>query len=196
MSAKKDCNANIGGILAMRDNDCFRKASANKEIRRNDWPRYGGLGYWIGPSMATCSDYLDSRIGQAQRLGDRLTAAGIPVKQPIGGHMIIVDATAFLPLVHKEKHAAQVLAVELYLEAGVRGVEMAEFSRLAIPKRVYTTGQLGAVAKALIIIYRSRSTMVEGFRILDETMYEAHTFHGDFGEIRRLRRRLRESACS
>ncbi|RSL90445.1 hypothetical protein CDV31_015680 [Fusarium ambrosium] len=110
--------------------------------------------------------------------------------------MIIVDATAFLPLAHKEKHAAQVLAVELDPDKGGDRHTKAEFSRLAIPKRVYTTGQLGAVAKALISIYRSRSTMVEGFRILDETMDEAHTFHGDFGEIRRLRRRLRESACS
>jgi tryptophanase len=121
-----------------------------------------------------------------------LTAAGVPVQQPIGGHAIVVDATAFLPLVPKDEYAAQVLAVELYLEAGVRGVEIgtlmndrdpdtgrdrrakAEFMRLAIPRRVYTNDQLDVVANALISIYRRRSTIFRGFRILDESKRLRH----------------------
>ncbi|RSL86397.1 hypothetical protein CDV31_016405 [Fusarium ambrosium] len=197
MSAKKDCNGNIGGILAMRDEGWFRKASENV-ILFEGFTKYGGMtgrdmeALAIGLDETTCSDYLDFRIGQVQRLGDRLTAAGVPVQQPIGGHAIVVDATAFLPLVPKDEYAAQVLAVELYLEAGVRGVEIgtlmndrdpdtgrdrrakAEFMRLAIPRRVYTNDQLDVVANALMSIYRRRSTIVRGFRILDETKRLRH----------------------
>ncbi|RTE67930.1 hypothetical protein BHE90_017695, partial [Fusarium euwallaceae] len=197
MSAKKDCNGNIGGILARRDEGWFRQASENV-ILFEGFTKYGGMtgrdmeALAIGLDEAMCSHYLDFRIGQVQGLGDKLTAAGIPVQQPVGGHAIVVDATAFLPLVPKDEYAAQVLAVELYLEAGVRGVEMgtlmndrdpdtgrdrrakAEFMRLAIPRRVYTNDQLDVVADALMSIYRCRSTIVRGFRILDETKRLRH----------------------
>ncbi|KAJ3453533.1 hypothetical protein MRS44_014014 [Fusarium solani] len=197
MSAKKDCNGNVGGILAMRDEGWFRQASENV-ILFEGFTKYGGMAgrdmeaLAIGLDEATCSDYLDSRIGQVQRLGDRLIAAGIPVQRPVGGHAIVVDASAFLPLVPKDEYAAQVLAVELYLEAGVRGVEIgtlmndrdpdtgrdrrakAEFMRLAIPRRVYTNDQLDVVANALISIYRRRSTIFRGFRILDESKRLRH----------------------
>ncbi|RTE68626.1 hypothetical protein BHE90_016997 [Fusarium euwallaceae] len=197
MSAKKDCNGNVGGILAMRDEGWFRQASENV-ILFEGFTKYGGMAgrdmeaLAIGLDEATCSDYLDSRIGQVQRLGDRLIAAGIPVQRPVGGHAIVVDASAFLPLVPKDEYAAQVLAVELYLEAGVRGVEVgtlmndrdadtgrdrrekAEFMRLAIPRRVYTNDQLDVVANALISIYRRRSTIFRGFRILDESKRLRH----------------------
>ncbi|KAI8710807.1 Beta-elim-lyase domain-containing protein [Fusarium sp. LHS14.1] len=197
MSAKKDCNGNIGGILAMRDGGWFPQASDNV-ILFEGFTKYGGMtgrdmeALAVGLDEATCSDYLDFRIGQVQLLGDRLIAAGIPIQRPVGGHAIVVDAGVFLPLVPKDEYAAQVLAVELYLEAGVRGVEMgtlmndrdpdtgrdrhakAEFMRLAIPRRVYTNDQLDVVAQALIRVYRRRLTIVRGFRILDETKRLRH----------------------
>ncbi|RSL47967.1 hypothetical protein CEP54_013133 [Fusarium duplospermum] len=129
MSAKKDCNANAGGILAMQHEHWFRQASENV-ILFEGFTKYGGMAgrdmeaLATGLDEATCSDYLDFRINQVQRLGESLAAAGIPIQRPVGGHAIVVDASIFLPWVPKGQYPAQVLAVELYLEAGVRGVEI------------------------------------------------------------------------
>ncbi|RSL48164.1 hypothetical protein CEP54_013069 [Fusarium duplospermum] len=191
MSGKKDGMVNIGGFLAMRDQDWFERASDNV-ILFEGYTKYGGMAgrdmeaLAVGLGEATCADHLRSRVGQVQQLGRKLIDAGIPIQQPVGGHSIVIDAAAFLPLVPREEFVAQMLAVELYLEAGVRGVEIgtlmngrdpitghnryarAEFMRLAIPRRVYGNDQLDVVAKALIDIYGRRFTISRGLRIVKE----------------------------
>ncbi|KAH7113535.1 pyridoxal phosphate-dependent transferase [Dactylonectria macrodidyma] len=197
MSGKKDGLVNIGGILAMRSTEWFKKAS-DYVFLFEGFTQYGGLAgrdmdaLAVGLSEVTDLDYLDSRIGQVRRFGETLLDADIPVQQPIGGHCIAIDACAFLPLVPRGEYVAQTLAVDLYLEAGVRGVEIgtildgrdpstgknrhpqAEFMRLAIPRRVYMNEHLDLVANALIRIYRRRNAITRGFRISEEAKTLRH----------------------
>ncbi|KAL6352321.1 hypothetical protein LRP88_14368 [Fusarium phalaenopsidis] len=191
MRGKKDGMVNIGGFLAMRGRDWFERTSENV-IPFEGYTKYGGMAgrdmeaLAVGRGEATCADHLRSQVGQVQRLGRKPIDAKIPIQQPVGGHAIVIDAAAFLPLVPREEFVAQILAVELYLESGVRGVEIgtlmndrdpitghnryarAEFMRLAIPRRVYGNDQLDVVAKAFIDIYGRRLTISRGLRIVKE----------------------------
>jgi tryptophanase len=137
-------------------------------------------------------DYLETRIKQVQYLGNRLTGFGIPIQKPTGGHAVFVDAKRFLPNLPKEEFQGQTLSIELYLEAGVRAVEIGtllsdrdpvtrenrfptlEFMRLAIPRRVYTNNHLDVVAVALKNIYDRRKEIKKGYKIVYEAPIMRH----------------------
>ena len=137
-------------------------------------------------------DYLETRIKQVAYLGKQLRDYGIPIQYPYGGHAIFVDAKRFLPKLPKEQFVAQTLGVELYIEGGVRGVEIGtlladrdpvtrenrypdlELLRLAIPRRVYTNNHMDYVAAALINVYDRRNEITKGFRILKEAPILRH----------------------
>ncbi|MCX6287033.1 MAG: tryptophanase [Bacteroidetes bacterium] len=197
MSAKKDAIVNIGGFIAMREKELFSSSSVF-EIMYEGFLTYGGLAgrdlnaIAQGLYEATEFDYLETRVKQVEYLGDKLLDYGIPIQQPIGGHAIFVDAKRFLPHVKKEEFIAQTLAVHLYIEAGVRGVEIGtlladrdpvtrenrypelELMRLAIPRRVYTNNHMDLVAAGLKNLWDRRNTIKHGFRIVREAPIMRH----------------------
>ena len=165
MSSKKDGIVNIGGFIAIKHQDWYERATTFN-IMFEGFITYGGMAgrdmnaLAVGLHEVIEASYLENRIAQVEYLGKRLMDYGIPVQQPIGGHAVFVDAMRFLPLVPKEEFIAQTLAAEVYLEAGIRGVEVGtlladrdpetrenrypdlEFFRLAIPRRVYTNSHM------------------------------------------------------
>lgn len=197
MSAKKDAIVNMGGFIAMRSKELHTKASVFN-IMFEGYITYGGMsgrdmnalaqGLYEGSEF----EYLETRIRQVEYLGKKLMDFGIPVQQPIGGHAVFLDAKRFLPHLPKEEFQAQTLAVELYLEAGVRGVEIGalladrdpitrknrypalELMRLAIPRRVYTNNHMDVVAVALKNIYDRRDAIRRGFKIIYEAPIMRH----------------------
>ena len=197
MSAKKDAIVNMGGFIAMRSKELHSKASVFN-IMFEGYITYGGMSGRDMNALAqglyegTEFDYLETRIKQVEYLGKRLMEFGIPVQQPIGGHAVFVDAKRFLPQLPKEEFQAQTLAVELYLEAGVRGVEIGalladrdpvsrenrypalELMRLAIPRRVYTNNHMDVVAVALKNIYDRRDSIRKGLKIVSEAPIMRH----------------------
>ncbi|KAF0198220.1 MAG: tnaA [Bacteroidetes bacterium] len=197
MSSKKDAIVNMGGFIGMREKEIFDRASVFN-IMFEGYITYGGMS---GRDMNALSqglregtefDYLETRIKQVAYLGSRLVDFGIPVQQPFGGHAIFVDAKRFLPQLPKEQFHAQTLAVELYLESGVRGVEIGalladrdpetrenrfpalELLRLTIPRRVYTNNHMDYVATALANVYHRSSTITRGLRIVREAPIMRH----------------------
>ena len=197
MSAKKDAIVNMGGFIAMRSKDLHAKASVYN-IMFEGYITYGGMSGRDMNALAqglyegTEFDYLDTRVKQVEYLGKRLMDFGIPLQQPIGGHAVFIDAKRFLPLLPKEQFQAQTLAVELYREAGVRGVEIGalladrdpvsrenrypalELMRLAIPRRVYTNNHMDVVAVALKNIFERRETIHKGLKIISEAPIMRH----------------------
>lgn len=197
MSSKKDAIVNMGGFIAMRDKDLFFKASVFN-IMFEGYITYGGMSGRDMNAVAqglfegTEFDYLETRIKQVEYLGNRLLAYGIPVQQPIGGHAVFVDAKRFLPDLPKEQYQAQTLAIELYIEAGVRGVEIGalladrdpvtrenrypklELLRLAIPRRVYTNNHMDVVADALKNVFDRRGRISNGLKIMKEAPIMRH----------------------
>lgn len=197
MSSKKDGIVNIGGFIGFRSEELFRQATVYN-IMFEGYVTYGGMAGRDMNALAqglyesTELDYLEYRIGQVAYLGKLLTDYGIPVQKPFGGHAIFIDARKFLPHVPKEEFQAQTLALELYKEAGVRGVEIGtlladrdpvtgenrypklEFVRLAIPRRVYTNNHMAYVAAALKNIYDRRDTIRHGYRIVYEAPILRH----------------------
>lgn len=137
-------------------------------------------------------EYLESRISQVAYLGKKLTDYGIPVQKPYGGHAIFVNAGKFLTKVPREEFPAQTLAIELYLEAGVRAVEIGAIMadrdpdtkenrhpelvmvRLAIPRRVYSNNHMDVVAAALSNIYSRKDQIIRGVKILKEAPILRH----------------------
>jgi len=137
-------------------------------------------------------DYLETRVNQVAYLGQQLKDYGIPVQYPFGGHAIFVDAKRFLPQLPKEQFVAQTLAVELYIEGGVRGVEIGtlladrdpesglnrypdlELLRLAIPRRVYTNNHMDYIAASLINVFDRREQITSGLRIVSEAPILRH----------------------
>ena len=197
MSSKKDGIVNIGGFIATRQQHWFEKATTFS-IMYEGFITYGGMAgrdmnaLAVGLEEVTEAEYLESRIAQVEHLGKQLLDYGIPVQRPIGGHAIFVEAKRFLPLVPKEEFIAQTLAIELYLEAGVRGVEVGtlladrdpetrenrypatEFLRLAIPRRVYTNNHMDVVAAALKNVFDRRDQISSGYKILKEAPIMRH----------------------
>ena len=197
MSAKKDAIVNMGGFIAMRSIELHRKASVFN-IMFEGYITYGGMSGRDMNALAqglyegTEFDYLETRIRQVEYLGKRLMDFGIPVQQPIGGHAVFVDAKRFSPNLPKEEFQAQTLAVELYKEAGVRGVEIGalladrdpvtrenrfpalELMRLAIPRRVYTNNHMDIVAVALKNIYDRSDAIRKGLKIVAEAPIMRH----------------------
>lgn len=197
MSAKKDAIVNIGGFIACRDKALFDKASVFN-IMYEGYLTYGGLAGRDLGAMAqglmegTEFPYLESRIGQVAYLGEKLREYGVPFQEPTGGHAVFVDAKKFLPNVPKEEYQAQTLGIELYLEGGVRGVEIGtlladrdpctrlnrypalELLRLAIPRRVYSLNHMDYVAACLGNIYKRRDSIQSGYRIVTEAPIMRH----------------------
>jgi tryptophanase len=186
MSAKKDGLANIGGFLAM-NNDEWADAARNLLILTEGFPTYGGLaGYDLeavarGLEEVVEEPYLRYRIRSTEYLGDKLIAAGVPIIRPPGGHAIYLDARALLPHVPPLQYPGIALVNELYLEAGIRGVEIGtvmfglhpdgtetpgamDLVRLAIPRRVYTQSHIDYVAEAVIFVAAARDRL-RGYRI-------------------------------
>jgi len=197
MSSKKDAIVNIGGFIGFRQKEIFQQASVFN-ILFEGYITYGGMSGRDMSALAqglyegTEFDYLDTRIGQVAYLGTRLQEYGIPVQQPFGGHAIFVDARRFLPNVPREQFQAQTLAVELYLEGGVRGVEIGtlladrdpvtrenrypalELMRLTIPRRVYTNNHMDYIAACLKNIFERRDDIRTGLKIVHEAPILRH----------------------
>ncbi|MDX9705115.1 MAG: tryptophanase [Weeksellaceae bacterium] len=191
MSAKKDGLVNIGGILGLRNENLYRNCG-NFGIIYEGYLTYGGLaGRDLGALAqglleSTEYDYLKSRISQVEYLGEKLIEFGIPVQKPIGGHAVFIDALNFLPKVSRAEYPAQTLGIELYKEAGIRGVEIGtlladrdpetrldrfpklELLRLAIPRKTYTFKHMDYIAVALKNIYDRRNEITSGYEIVWE----------------------------
>ncbi|BDX38788.1 tryptophanase [Tenuifilaceae bacterium CYCD] len=197
MSSKKDAIVNMGGFIAMRDSDLWRQCSTFN-IMFEGYVTYGGMSgrdmnaLAVGLDEGTEFDYLETRIKQVEYLGNRLTEFGIPYQFPAGGHAIFVDANKVLPNIPKEQFRAQTLAIELYLEAGIRGVEIGalladrdpvtrenrfpklELLRLAIPRRVYTNNHMDVIAVALKNVFDRRNDIKHGLAITREAPIMRH----------------------
>ncbi|MCE1197558.1 MAG: tryptophanase [Marinilabiliales bacterium] len=197
MSSKKDGIVNIGGFIATRRKDWYDQASGFN-IMFEGFVTYGGMAgrdmnaLAIGLREAMEINYLTSRIGQVHYLGEQLSDAHIPVQKPFGGHAIFVEASKFLPHVPKEEFIAQTLCIELYLEAGIRAVEVGtlladrdpltrenrypklEFMRLTIPRRVYTRLHMDVIATALKNVFDRRDEIKTGLRIIEEAPIMRH----------------------
>lgn len=193
MSAKKDAFANIGGFLALH-NEALALQCRNLLIITEGFTTYGGLAgrdleaISIGLREVMDEHYLQYRIRSIEYLTEKLVAAGVPVMQPAGGHAVYLDAKAFLPHIPVDQYPGQALTGALYLEGGIRSVEigslmfgkydangklipaMMELVRLAIPRRVYTQSHIDYVAEVIIEVFRKRER-IKGLKLT----YEAAT---------------------
>jgi tryptophanase len=197
MSAKKDAIVNMGGFIGFKDEDLFKQASVFGIVFEG-FITYGGMSgrdmnaLAQGLDEGTEFDTLDSRIKQTAFLGQRLKEFGVPMQEPFGGHAIFVDVKRFLPHLPKEEFPAQTLAIELYIEAGVRAVEIGaimadrdpvtrenrypdlELIRMAIPRRTYTNNHMEYVAVALGNVYARRNEIKRGVKIVKEAPIMRH----------------------
>jgi tryptophanase len=182
MSAKKDGLVNIGGFLALRDR-ALAESLKRAMVLGEGFPTYGGLAgrdleaIARGLEEVVEPSYLHDRIQQVRRLGDALHAAGVPTVRPTGGHAVYLDSRAFAPHLHPLELPGQAIACALFLEAGIRSVEIGQLMfghpaadgreepvkldlvRLAIPRRVYTSRQLEYVAEAIVSIHADRDRL-------------------------------------
>jgi len=190
MSAKKDALANIGGWLALNDEDRLERAH-NLVVVFEGLHTYGGLAGRDMEAMAqgitesVQDDYIRSRVGQVHYLGRLLDEAGIPLVKPFGGHAIFIDAMRFYPHLSQDRLPAQTLAAELYVESGVRSMERGvvsagrdpqtgenrypelELVRLTLPRRVYTQAHMDVTAESVIATYEARDA-VRGLQFVHE----------------------------
>lgn len=191
MSSKKDAIVNMGGFVAFRDEALWKQCQMFC-IMNEGFITYGGMSgrdmnaLAQGLDEGTEFEYLETRIRQVGYLGSKLDEYGIPYQRPAGGHAIFVDARKVLTHVPKEEFIAQTLGVELYLEAGIRGVEIGailadrdpetrenrypklELLRLAIPRRTYTNNHMDVIAAALKNVYDRREQITHGYKITKE----------------------------
>ena len=188
MSAKKDGMANIGGFLCTNDD---RLAQQEKDllILTEGYPTYGGLAgrdleaIAVGVQEALEEDYLQYRIASTAYLGNHIAQAGVPIVQPPGGHAIYLDARAFLPHIPANQFPGVALACELYLEGGVRSVEIGtlmfssaaqmDLVRLAIPRRVYTQSHIDYLVEVILEVW-NRRTQLRGLRLTYEAPFLRH----------------------
>ncbi len=206
MSGKKDALSNMGGFIALNDGALAARLK-NLLIVSEGFPTYGGLAGRDLEAMAQGLEevlddsYLEYRTGQIAYLGALLEQAGVPVFKPIGGHAVYILADRLLPHIPRHQYPGWALTVALYLEAGVRAVEIGgvmfgkknprtgretfprlEMVRLAVPRRVYTAAHLHYVAAALAAIARKRER-IKGFRIVEEPPFLRH-FSARLEEVR------------
>jgi len=193
MSAKKDSLVNIGGWLAVNDQDLF-DALRNLVVIYEGLHTYGGMAgrdmeaLAIGIEESVEDDHVRARVGQVQYLGDLLTEWNIPIVQPVGGHGVFLDAKKFYPHIPQDQFPAQKLAAELYLDCGIRSMERGvvsagrdpetgdhrypalELVRLAIPRRVYTQAHMDVTAEAVKAVYDDRES-TQGLKMVYEPEY-------------------------
>jgi tyrosine phenol-lyase len=193
MSAKKDNLVNIAGWLAVNDEEIFDRAR-NLVVVYEGLHTYGGMSgrdmeaMTIGIYESVNDDHVRTRVEQVRYLGDLLTAWGIPIVTPVGGHAIFLDARRFYPHIPQDQFPAQTLAAELYLDSGVRGMERGvvsagrdpetgdhrypalELTRLTIPRRVYTQAHMDVVAESVKAVYEQRD-QTGGMKMVYEPEY-------------------------
>jgi len=188
MSAKKDGMANIGGFLCTND-DLLAQQEKDLLILTEGYPTYGGLAgrdleaIAVGLHEALDEDYLRYRIASTAYLGDHIARQGVPIVQPPGGHAIYLDARALLPHVPPEQFPGVALACELYLEGGIRAVEIGglmfgkeakmDLVRLAIPRRVYTQSHIDYVIEVILEVWKRRA-LIGGLRLTHEAPFLRH----------------------
>ncbi len=188
MSAKKDGMSNMGGFLALNDDALAQRCRENL-ILTEGFPTYGGLAGYdleaiaVGLKEALDPDYLRYRLRSVAYLGEKLTTAGVPIVQPPGGHAIYIDARAMLTHVPAAHYPAWALSLVLYLEGGIRSVEIGsvmfgaqpdgsekpaplELVRLAFPRRVYTQSHVDYLAEVILYVNELR-TRIRGVRIVE-----------------------------
>jgi tryptophanase len=197
MSSKKDAIVNIGGFIGFRDEELYRQASTYNIIYEG-FITYGGMSGRDMNALAqglyegTEEEYLEARIKQVTNLGRKIKEYGIQVLEPFGGHAIFIDAKTFLPQIHESEFPAQVLAVELYIEGGIRSAEIGtlmadrdpvtrenrfsgkEMVRLAVPRRVYSDNHMDYVAAIVRNVFERRDTIKKGLRIKKEAPILRH----------------------
>ena len=196
MSAKKDAFANIGGFIALNDEEVTKK-TRNLLILTEGFPTYGGMtgrdleAIAVGLEEIIQEDYLNYRLRTAEYLGEILLENGISIVRPAGGHALYIDANAFYPHIPYYEFPGQALCCELYLEGGIRGCEIGTFMfgkknedgkdiaaamelvRLAFPRRVYTQAHFDYAAEVIIDVYNKREG-VKGLKITYEPEYLRH----------------------
>jgi len=197
MSSKKDAIVNMGGFIGFRERKMYEEASTFNIIYEG-FVTYGGMSgrdmnaLTQGLIEGTEFDYLETRIKQVEYLGEKMKSYGIPMMEPFGGHAIFIDAKKFFPNIPKEEYIAQKLVTEIYLEGGVRAVEIGtlladrdpdtrenrypelELVRLAIPRRVYTNSHMDYIATTVSNVYERRDKTNRGLKILREAPIMRH----------------------
>ena len=188
MSAKKDGMANIGGFLCTND-DLLAQQEKDLLILTEGYPTYGGLAgrdleaIAVGLQEAVSEDYLRYRIASTAYLGNHLHEQGVPIVMPPGGHAIYLDARTFVPHIPLEQFPGVALAAELYLEGGIRSVEIGslmfgkaakmDLVRLAIPRRTYTQSHIDYVIEVILEVWRKRD-QIRGLRLTYEPPFLRH----------------------
>jgi tyrosine phenol-lyase len=188
MSAKKDGLANIGGFLCTND-DILAQQEKDLLILTEGFPTYGGLAgrdleaIAVGLNEALEEDYLHYRIASTAFLGNHVSSEGVPIVLPPGGHAIYIDARAFLPHIPIAQFPGVALAVELYLEGGIRSVEIGtlmfgehasmDLVRLAIPRRVYTQSHIEYVVEVILDVWRRRQ-QIPGYELVHHAPFLRH----------------------
>jgi tyrosine phenol-lyase len=188
MSAKKDGLANIGGFLCTND-DILAQQEKDLLILTEGFPTYGGLAgrdleaIAVGLNEALDEVYLRYRIASTAFLGNHISKEGVPIVQPPGGHAIYLDARAFLPHIPVSQFPGVALAVELYLEGGIRSVEIGslmfgehatmDLVRLAIPRRVYTQSHIEYVVEVILEVWKRRAE-IRGYEVVHQAPFLRH----------------------
>ena len=188
MSAKKDGMANIGGFLCT-NNDFLAQQQKDLLILTEGYPTYGGLAgrdleaIAVGVEEALEEDYLRYRIASTAYLGNHLSEQGVPLVEPPGGHAIYLDARAFLPHIPPAQFPGVTLAAEIYLEGGIRSVEIGrlmfgdaaqmDLVRLAIPRRVYTQSHIDYVVEIVLEVWKKRDA-IRGLQLTYEAPFLRH----------------------